>query len=84
KIQGSTGAVLATFPVGDSPVGIVYDGQRIRVANSGSHTVSRLRVNDGVVVSTVQTGKGPFGLLWSGGAIWAANTGGDSVSTSAF
>ncbi|MGH9788214.1 MAG: YncE family protein, partial [Candidatus Acidiferrales bacterium] len=40
RVSPSTGAVLATFSTGKSPMGVAFDGSNIWVANFGSNSVS--------------------------------------------
>jgi DNA-binding beta-propeller fold protein YncE len=42
KLAASTGATLGTFPAGDRPSGVAFDGANIWVANQNSNTVSKL------------------------------------------
>jgi len=42
KLRPSDGASLGTFPIGASPIAIVFDGTSMWVANLNSNNVSRL------------------------------------------
>jgi plastocyanin len=52
KIHMSDGTVLETYPVGDSPIGICFDGVNIWVTNSRSNNISKLRASDGKLLGT--------------------------------
>src|SRR5579864_8133517 len=55
--------VFTTFPVGNQPIGIAFDGASIWTANSGDGTVTKLRASDGMVLGTFSSGGGsPTGL----------------------
>jgi DNA-binding beta-propeller fold protein YncE len=41
KLRVSDGANLGTFPVGNNPQGVAFDGANMWVANGGSNTVSK-------------------------------------------
>ena len=55
--------------VGTSPIGVVFDGANIWVANSGSSTVTKLQANTGAVLGTFQVGTGPVGVAFDGANI---------------
>ena len=42
KMLASTGAVLGTYPVGVLPLGIVFDGTSMWIANNTSNTVTKI------------------------------------------
>ncbi len=69
----------ATFDVGKFPIGLVYDGMNIWVANAESNTVTKLRASDGAVLGTFTVGKFPVGVAFDGRNIWVANAEGNSV-----
>ena len=59
KLRASDGANLGTFPVGDEPNGVAFDGANIWVANFGSDNVTKLRASDGTNLGTFPVGKWP-------------------------
>jgi YVTN family beta-propeller protein len=67
-IDTATNTVVATIPVGVSPIGVAItpDGTRAYVTNEGSNTVSgTVSVIDtatNTVVATIPVGPGPFGI----------------------
>jgi hypothetical protein len=69
-LRASDGAVLGTFNVGGSPVGIAFDGANIWVANRGDGTVTELRASDGKVLGTFSAPDGPYGVAFDGTYIW--------------
>jgi len=64
-----------SFPVGNSPQGIAYDGASIWVANSGSNNVTKLLASDGAVQGTFGVGDSPVGIAFDGANIWVTNNG---------
>jgi YVTN family beta-propeller protein len=74
------GAVLGTFSVGSSPLGLAFDGSSIWVANSGDDTVTQLRANDGQTLQTITTGANPTGIAFDGVNIWVTNMGENTLT----
>ena len=55
ELRASDGSFAGSFSLGSYPVGAAFDGANIWVANSGSNTVTEIRVSDGSETSaTVQ------------------------------
>lgn len=79
KLRASDGALLATFPVGSTPEGILFDGSNIWVANLLSDTVTKLRASDGAPLGTFSAGDGGRDLAFDGDNIWVADYYADSV-----
>lgn len=83
-IDGSTNAVVATVPVGQTPSGIAFDPSDgdIYVANSASDTVSVIDGLSNMVVASVTVGTGPSGITFdsANGDIYVANGGSNTVS----
>ena len=79
KVSSADGTVLGSFPVGDGPNGIAFDGTNIWVANFFSDDVTKL-TNKGIVLGTFPVGDGPAGVLYDGTNIWVANSGGDNAT----
>jgi TolB protein len=75
------GVITATYPVGDGPLALAFDGEHIWVAQGGDDTVMKLRASDGVVLSTHRVGAGPVALAFDGSSIWVANAKNDTVVT---
>src|SRR5436190_16741292 len=48
--------IIQSFPVGNFPVGLCFDGAGIWVVNSVSDTVTKLRASDGTVQGTFPVG----------------------------
>ncbi|HSS64304.1 MAG TPA: hypothetical protein VLS27_07710, partial [Gammaproteobacteria bacterium] len=69
-----------TFPVGDNPRFMAFDGAHIWVANRFDSTVSKLRVSDGLELGTFAVGDEPIGLAFDGAHVWVANHFGNTVS----
>jgi DNA-binding beta-propeller fold protein YncE len=49
KIRANDGTVLGTFKVGNTPVGVAFDGVNVWVSNGGG-TVTKLQASDGKVI----------------------------------
>src|ERR1700730_4900745 len=65
---------LATsFPVGNQPYGLAFDGANIWVANYFEGSVSKLRANDGQNLGTFKVGGEPLGVAFDGANIWVSN-----------
>ena len=73
KLSASDGSNLGTFPTGNKPVALAYDGENIWVANKFSHNVMKLRASDGSLVDTIKVGRSPEALLFDGNSVWVAN-----------
>lgn len=60
---------------GDSaPLGIVFDGANIWVANNAENSLSKLRTEDGETLHKYATGAGPFALAFDGANVWVTCT----------
>ena len=55
KLNGSTGALLGVYAVGDARAHAILVGDNVWVANFGSRNVTRLRASDGVQLSIHKT-----------------------------
>src|SRR5690242_18204714 len=71
-ISGITEASV-TYPAGNSPVGVIFDGTNIWVANNTVNTVTKLRPSDGAVLGTFPVGRSPNWLAFDGTNIWVSN-----------
>jgi YVTN family beta-propeller protein len=65
--------VLGTFPVGQLPWQILFDGTSIWVTNRDQDSVTKLRVSDGTELAIVPVGNSPVGLAYDGANIWVTN-----------
>jgi outer membrane lipoprotein-sorting protein len=63
----------ATFPVGNSPSGMAFDGANIWVADTGSNTVTKLRASDGTNLGAFLVGASPYGVAFDGANIWVTS-----------
>ena len=61
-----------SFPVGNQPIGLAFDGANIWSANYGANTVTKVRANDGQVLGTFKAGIQPFGVTFDGANIWVS------------
>ncbi len=69
----------ATYPTGDGPLGVAFDGTNIWIANASSDTVSKMNPADGTRVD-YPTGDGPVGVAFDGTSIWITNYNSGTVS----
>ncbi|MBV9304012.1 MAG: hypothetical protein JOY62_11280 [Acidobacteriaceae bacterium] len=70
----------ASFSVGNAPVGIVFDGSNVWVANLNDNTVTKLRASDGSVVGTFAIGAAPGSIAFDGVNIWVTSYGSNNVA----
>ncbi len=70
----------ATFTVGSSPVGLVFDGRWVWAASRGSDTVTKIDPRSNTVVATIATAYDPSRLAFDGAAVWVAHYGSNKVS----
>ena len=68
-----------SFPVGDAPQGVAFDGTNIWVANVSSDNVTKLRASDGANLGTFPVAR-PFGVAFDGANIWVANGNSNNVT----
>ncbi len=71
--ESSTESVQ-TFEVGASPIGALWNGANLFVANSGDGTISVLS-GDGDSVRTIRTGGTPGWMAWDGRRLWVPDLG---------
>ena len=72
---------IQSFPVGNGPRGITFDGANIWVTNDGDGTVTKLRASDGTNLGTFSSGGGnPEWITFDGANIWVSNTGSSNVT----
>jgi DNA-binding beta-propeller fold protein YncE len=64
------GSIAGTYTVGHQPLGIVFGGAYIWVANQGGSSISKLRVSDGAIVGTFNVPLGPYELAFDGVHLW--------------
>ena len=64
----------ASIPVGAMPEGMLTDGSKIWVANSGSTTISEIDIASNQVIATHEVGQGPQNLVKNGDAIYVSRT----------
>jgi len=77
---GSLGRVVATIPVGASPVDVLVGQDAVWVANAAQGTVSRVDPAANTVTGTIQVGRNPVRLAAGFGSIWVANETSQTVS----
>jgi YVTN family beta-propeller protein len=73
KVNASTGTIVASYPVGTQPYGLVFDGQYIWVANYAGTSVSRVSATTGAVTTySLPTCAHPQGLAFDGSSVWVS------------
>jgi YVTN family beta-propeller protein len=71
---GPGASVIATVPVGYSPVAAASDGTYIWVANYGADTVSKVDPVSATVTQTISVGHFPVWVTYDGTNVWVSNT----------
>jgi YVTN family beta-propeller protein len=77
---GSLGRVVATIPVGPSPVDVLVGQDAVWVANAAQDIISRIDPATNTVTRTIQVGRHPVRLAAGFGSIWIANQTSQTVS----
>jgi YVTN family beta-propeller protein len=74
--------LLATIPVGHTPIDLVADDHRVYVANSAAGTISVIDTAAGAVIATIPVGTFPAGLAVHGRTkrLYVANFFDDTIS----
>jgi hypothetical protein len=76
----SDGTVLNKFAVGNSPVGVAFDGANIWVVNFAGNSVTQLASSNGAALGTFSVGGGPEEIAFDGANIWVVNVNDSTVS----
>src|SRR3989475_545425 len=79
-ISDTTNSIIATVPVGVSPLGVAYGNGNIYVSNYDSSSVSVISGTTNSVIATVPVGTNPLGVAYGIGNVYVANYGSSSVS----
>ncbi len=69
-----------SYAVGNTPIGVAFDGINIWVTNDADNTVSKLLAATGALVGTYPVGTSPEGIAFDGTNIWVANYSDATVS----
>src|SRR5437016_1145142 len=69
----SPNVTVQSFPVGNRPEGLAFDGTSIWVVNEFDNTVTKLRASDGTIEGVFAIGREPKYLAFDGANIWATN-----------
>ena len=85
ELSASTGVVVQTIPVSDSPLSISSDGTNVWVgcvipSNTHRGNVIELNASTGDVVQTLPVGLRPIGISSDGTDVWVANQDDNTVS----
>ena len=75
--SASDGTIWGTYPTGNSPQALTFDGTFMWVANTNDSTVSKINTSTGATIGTptsLGSGANPVSLLFDGTYIWAGNT----------
>jgi DNA-binding beta-propeller fold protein YncE len=69
-----------SYPTGNTPTKVAFDGNYVWVTNRGSNTVTRVDAfNGGRPAETFPTGTAPGGLAFDGTYVWIANRNDNTV-----
>src|SRR4051794_36231844 len=72
---------IQTFPVGDQPEALAFDGANVWVTNALDNTVTKLRASDGAPQGTFAVvGSFPQWITFDGTNVWVSNTSSDNVT----
>src|SRR5262249_45101633 len=71
---------IQSFPVGNVPQFLVFDGANIWVTNQNDNTVTKLRASDGTNLGTFPVGRVPIWITFDGANIWVSNHLSDNVT----
>src|ERR1051326_2303533 len=72
--------LIQSFPVGNSPRYLAFDGENIWVTNLDDNTVMKLRPSDGAILGTFTVNEDPLWIIFDGENIWVCNRNGYSVT----
>jgi len=73
ELDASTGAVVQTIAVGDTPKVVSSDGTHVWVANYDSNTVTELDASTGSVVRTISVPSEPSAISSDGTHVWVTS-----------
>lgn len=59
KLRASDGSMEGTFPVGQLPLYLAFDGAAIWVSNYNDNTVTKLQSSDGALLGTFPSARRP-------------------------
>ena len=86
-VAGNTAAQVAllqwwssTYPAGNNPYGVAFDGTNIWVTEEFSNSVTKLLASTGAVVGSYGVGTNPQGLAFDGTNIWVTNQSSNNVT----
>src|SRR5690242_20186980 len=79
-MAGQPSANVQSFPAGNSPEGLAFDGESIWVVNGPDSAVTKLRASDGSIEGVFPVGREPHYLVFDGTNIWVANAGDGTVT----
>ena len=79
-MAGESSALVQSFPAGNSPEGLAFDGNSIWAVNGPDSAVTKLRARDGFIEGVFPVGREPHYLVFDGTNIWAANAGDGTVT----
>jgi DNA-binding beta-propeller fold protein YncE len=69
-----------TYPVGNSPVAVAFDGTNIWVTNYYGNNVTKLLASTGATLGTYPVGTNPSGVAFDAANIWVVNRGSNDVT----
>ncbi len=84
-IDPTSGTIVHTYPVGNGPNALAWDGLFLWVSNSLDNTIIQIdpdrdsAVDPGAVGEPIAVGRTPNALLWDGTSLWVANRGDSTI-----
>src|SRR5437762_2842859 len=72
--------LTTTFPTGNGPSGVTFDGANMWVVNAFDNSVTKLRVSDGANLGSFAVGNQPFEAAFDGANVWVTNYNSNNVT----
>ena len=62
--------LIETFPAGDGPIDLTFDGANIWTTNFKGDSLTKLRASDGVILDTIPLSNSPYYATFDGENVW--------------
>src|SRR5690242_9931575 len=72
-MAGQPSSNTQSFPAGNAPEGLAFDGNSVWAVNGLDSAVTKLRASDGSIEGVFSVGREPHYLVFDGANIWVAN-----------
>ena len=79
ELRATDGHPLGTFPMGNGPSGLAFDGAYMWIPNINDNTVSKV-ASTGAIINTYTFGNRPNNVAFDGASIWVTNSSSNTVS----